>query len=124
MKLTQQIIEEWLNLVHGKFEVRDIWNDLDIQTPEGRQHLRVILGRIEKDKETIVRTARSGHYRKVDSELLPIEWEAADITNIYPIQLPFKLHEYCRPIPEVFLYLSRFKITAFHPGGQDFIALS
>ena len=46
-QLTQAVIEEWISLIDGKFNVRDIWNEVGIESPEGRHHLRTILKRLE-----------------------------------------------------------------------------
>ena len=40
--LTQAVIEEWISLVDGKFNVRDIWHEVGIETPENKTHLREI----------------------------------------------------------------------------------
>lgn len=106
MKLTQQVVEQWLKLVHGSFDVKDIWNDLDIQLPENRQHLRVILKRIETDKGLIVKCGQIGRYRIVDAELLPIDWESADIGNVCPILLPFNIHEQAKVFPKSIIILA------------------
>ena len=52
-ELTPTIVNEWLNQVTGTFLVRDIWAELGIVTPNGRNHLRVILYRMETDKKVV-----------------------------------------------------------------------
>ena len=100
MKLSQQIIEAWIKTVHkGTFNVRDCWLDLNIESPEARQHLRVILLRCE-EKQQIVKSSSNGHYRIVDSELLPIDWQKADIKNVLPLLLPFGIHTYAKIYPK------------------------
>ena len=100
MKLSQQIIEAWIKTVHkGTFAVRDCWLDLCIESPEARQHLRVILLRCE-EKKLIVKSSTNGHYRIVESELIPIEWKKANIENVLPILLPFDIHKYAKLYPK------------------------
>jgi len=105
LKLTQQLIEDWIGLISGTFSVRDIWNDIGIESPEGRKHLRTILNRLEEEG-LIVKLPRSGYYRKLDAELLPVDWESADIKNVYPLKMPFGIHEYCKIFPKSIIILA------------------
>jgi len=97
-QLSQALIEEWIALANGTFNVRDIWSEIGIESEEGKKHLRVILGRLV-DKGILTRTSRDGTYRKLDNELKPMDWQAADPMNIMPIQFPFEIEEYCKIYP-------------------------
>jgi hypothetical protein len=93
-QLTQAIIEEWVALIPtGKFNVRDIWNEIGIESASGKQYLRVILGRLE-EKGIICANGGGGTYRKVDVQKMPINWQAADATQIIPLKWPFGLEQY------------------------------
>ena len=85
--LTQATVENWLKLVSGAFKIRDIWSELGIESPEGKQHLRVILFRAE-EKGLIV-CLGNGIYRKLDSERKPQECKRLTRT---------KLSRYCFPL--------------------------
>lgn len=97
-RITQSIVEQWLTLVSGTFRVSDIWEEIGIQTPENKKHLRTILNRIE-DTGLIV---KAGYrlYRKVDQETRLIDWQSADPDKTVPLQLPFDIHEYCKIYPK------------------------
>ena len=97
--LTQPLVEEWISFMDGKFNVRDLWAEHDIQSPEGRQHLRVILSRLVKSG-LIADVRRDGYYRRVDSDLTEMEWQKADPENIVPILFPFGIEEHCRIYPK------------------------
>ncbi len=97
-ELTQAVVEQWIEIVNGPFNVRDGWAELNIKTPEGKQHFRVILNRYE-NKGVIVKTG-SGLYRKIDLTAKPIEWQNADPSKTIPIKFPFGIHEFCKVFPK------------------------
>lgn len=98
LPLTQSLIEQWVALIKGSFTVRDVWNDIGIESPEGRQHLRVILGRMEQ--KGIISANGAGTYRKLDLEAPIIEWQAADPNKIVPLLFPFGEHKLCKIYPK------------------------
>ena len=106
MKLSQQIIEAWIKTVHkGTFNVRDCWMDLCIESPEARQHLRVILLRCE-EKQQIVKSTLNGHYRIIDADLNPIDWQAANTENVIPLLLPFNIHTWAKFYPKSIIIIA------------------
>lgn len=133
LPLSQAVIEQWIALVKGKFNVRDIWQEVGIESPEGKTHLRVILGRLET-KGLISANGGGGNYRKLDLEAPLIDWRTADSTNIVPLKWPFGIQEYALIYPKniaiiagskqegktTFLYefiklnMGRFKIDLFN----------
>ena len=66
--LTQAVVEEWVALASGQFNIRAIWAELGIESYEGKHHLRTILQRLET-KRIIARTTNDGSFRCVDSDL-------------------------------------------------------
>jgi len=98
-ELTQSVIEEWVALANGTFNVRDIWGELNVTTPEAKHHLRTIMKRIEV-KNIVSCTRKDGTYRKVDSDLVKLDWRNADTSNVIPILFPFGLHEYVKIFPK------------------------
>lgn len=98
-ELTQAIVEQWIDIASGSFNVRDIWAELDIKSPTGKQHLRVCLNRLEA-KKIIVKTSKDGFYRKVDLSAKPIDWQNADPSKTIPLVLPFGIHELCKVFPK------------------------
>lgn len=97
-ELEQRAVEQWLSLVKGSFTTRDIWSELGIESYEGKQHLRVILYRLE-NKGIIVSGGR-GVYRKVDTEAKLIDWQAADPTKVVRLKFPFGIEEHARVYPK------------------------
>lgn len=122
MTLTQAVVEEWIALIKGTFCVRDVWNDIGIETPEGRQHLRVILRRLE-DKG-IISTNGSGMYRKLDSEAPVIEWQAADPNRVVPLLFPFGEHKLCRVYPKSIIIIAGSKNAGKTAYMYNFIKLN
>jgi len=98
-KLTQDVVEKYLELVSGTFDKRQIMDDLLIRTREGKDHLRVILHRL-CEADIIVRTGKDGTYRKIKTEREEIDWSAADTENTMPLLLPFGINKYCKFYPQ------------------------
>lgn len=98
--LTQAIIEQWVSFTKGQFNVRDIWNEVGIESPEGKNYLTKILRRLE-DKGIIRHLDKGyGNYRCVDSEAAKIDWESANPDNIVPLLFPFGEHEFVKIFPK------------------------
>ena len=98
-KLSQQVVERYLEFCAGQFTTKDIWDVLDIRTPENRAYLRVILDRLCK-AGMILRTAKDGVYRKIDSEKIEMDWESADPSKVLPVKFPFGIEEYAKLYPK------------------------
>ena len=97
-QLTQAVVEEWVALTHGRITNKDAWAELDIGTPTGRKHLRVIMSRlIEKN---ILRARSDGNYERVNGSCPAIDWQAADLTNVVDLAFPFGLEEYATIYPK------------------------
>jgi len=98
-ELTTSTVCQWINLTSGAFNVRQIWSELNIITPEGKHALRTILSRLV-ESNIIAKTSIDGTFRKLDTEKKAIEWENADVTANIPLQLPFNLHTLCKVYPK------------------------
>jgi hypothetical protein len=97
--LTQSVVEQWISLIKGKFNVRDIWSEVGIESPEGKAYLRVILSRLEVDG-IISSNGGGGIYRRIDLEAPVINWQGANSENILPVKWPFELEKYCAIYPK------------------------
>ena len=42
LPLSQALIEQWVSITKGQFNVRDIWSEVGIESSEGKDHLRKI----------------------------------------------------------------------------------
>lgn len=99
-ELTPAIVKEWLQLVDGIFDVREIWAEIGIETPHGKNHLRVILFRLEHEDPPLLANLGNGKYRKIDTERRVMDWQNADPDNWLPILLPFDIHNYAKIFPK------------------------
>ena len=99
-QLSQALIEQWVCLTKGTFNVRDIWAEIGIETPQGKQHLRIILDRLEI-KGLIKQLDKGfGNYRCVDNEAPKMDWVSADSQNVVPLRWPFGIEEYASIYPK------------------------
>ena len=98
--LSQAIIEQWISLTKGQFNVRDIWNEVGIESYEGKKHLRTILDRLEQ-KGIIKHLEKGfGNYRCVDSDAPIIDWRGANSQNVVPLKWPFEIEKYALIYPK------------------------
>jgi hypothetical protein len=98
-QLTQAIIEEWVALADRTFSAKDICNDIGIETPQGKQHLKVILHRL-KEKGIIQTTGREGVWRKTDQTLTPIPWQQANPNAELNLIFPFGIEAVAKLYPK------------------------
>jgi len=122
-KLTQPIVEQWIALASGSFNVRDIWHELGVESYEGKQHLRVILNRLEK-AGVLAHTSKDGIYRKIDADLKPIDWQSANPEKIVPLKFPFGIEEHCRIYPKSVVVVAGSKNAGKTAFMYNFIAMN
>lgn len=122
-QLTQAIIEEWVSLVKGKFNVRDIWNEVGIETPENKTHLRVILSRLET-KGIISANGGGGNYRRLDTELQVVEWQKADPNKVIDLKFPFGEHNLAKIYPKSIIIVAGSKNAGKTAYLYNFIKLN
>ncbi len=118
--LTQAVVEAWVSLVKGKFNVRDIWADVGIETAEGKSYLRVILKRLIETG--IISANDAGFYRKLDTEAPLIEWQAADPKKTVPLLFPFGEHDLCKIFPKSIIIVAGTKNAGKTAYLYNFIA--
>ncbi len=107
----------------GKFNVRDIWSEVGIETPEGKTHLRVILSRLE-DKRIISANGGGGAYRKVDTEAPVIQWQTADPNKTLALIMPFGIHELVKIFPKSIIIVAGGKNAGKTAWLYEFITLN
>ena len=128
VQLTQAVVSQWLTLVKGKFSVRDIWAELGIESSEGKNYLRVILGRLE-GQGIISQNGTGNTYRKIDSAMARIDWESADPNATLPIKFPFGIHEFCKIYPKSIIIVAgsknegktAFLMSCIMPNASHFV---
>jgi len=121
--LTQAVIEEWISLVDGKFNVRDIWHEVGIETPENKTHLRVILGRLQT-KGIISANGGGGKYRKLDTELQVVDWQKADPNKVLDLKFPFGEHNFAKIYPKSIIIVAGSKNAGKTAYLYNFIKLN
>jgi len=99
LKLSHDVVLEYLKLVSGTFNTRQMCSELNIITTEAKGHLRVILHRLA-ETGVITKTNLDGTYRKLQTEKVMMDWQSADLSKTLPIILPFGIHEICRIYPK------------------------
>lgn len=128
-QLTQALIEQWISLTKGQFNVHDIWAEIGIDSPEGKKYLRTILDR-EEIKGTIKRVDKGfGNYRVLDNEAPLIDWENADPENFLPLVLPFDIQNFCHIYPKSVIIVAgskqegktAFLLSCIKPNLEQFV---
>ncbi len=104
-QLSHHTVLEWVVLATGTFNARQMWNELDIRTPEGKSYARVCLNRLA-ESGVIAKTGVDGTYRRVDNEKKVMEWEDVDPGKFLPIRLPFGIQDHCRIYPKSIIILA------------------
>jgi len=122
-ELSQAVVEQWVALVSGSFSVRSIWAELGIESVEGKQHLRVILRRLET-KGIIRSTSQDGTYRRVDDALKVMDWQKADPQKVVPLKFPFGLENFSRIYPKSIVIVAGSKNTGKTAFLYNFIKLN
>lgn len=95
-----KLIEQWVEGTSGWFTYRDIDQDLDIGTPEGKTHRRVVLfdlvkrGLVQRDPKI------NGRFKFVDVQAPLINWQDADISNVVDVKMPFHIEEWVTIYPK------------------------
>jgi len=81
----------------GWFRESDVYNTLhqsvfELKSGTIRQYLR----RLAEDGTLEAHHSTNGRYRKIDTDATPIDWRNADPTDVVPIKLWFRLHEFIK----------------------------
>lgn len=92
------VLRAWIDSADGMFDIKNVYGELGVQTAESKHYCRRLLRELIEER-VIAPTPRDGTYRKVDSELIPMNWQSADITNTVPIKFPFDLHRWAKIYP-------------------------
>jgi len=120
-QLTQALIEQWVSLTRGQFNVRDIWAEIGIESPEGKSYLRKILSRIP----TVQQLDKGfGNYKVIDSQAMKMNWETADPNNTVPLLFPFGEHEFVKIFPKSIIIVAGSKQAGKTAYLYEFIKLN
>lgn len=91
-------IEEWVSVTDGYFSVTDCRNALQTVTDSGQTTFRGILHRLAKRGIIEKHGAKDGVYRRINSEIEPLDWKNAD-TSPLNLRWPFEIEKLVRVYP-------------------------
>jgi hypothetical protein len=97
-KAIQQNVDHFLSHTKTWFHPRDIWQEYNIASEDGKRYLREILESKVESKELIHEGVR---YRQCDNELVEVDWFEAEEDGYIKIELPFNLHRWVKLYPGV-----------------------
>ena len=92
------VVKEWLEGVHGSFEIKNVWQELGITSQKSKHYLRIMLNRLVSQGILTIGN-RDGTYRKVDASMAPVDWQNADTSNSVNLRFPFGIEKYCKIYP-------------------------
>ncbi|HOI95027.1 MAG TPA: hypothetical protein PK250_10010 [Syntrophobacter fumaroxidans] len=95
--LTQEI-REWVIATSGYFSATNCYRELQIATSTQMSSARVVLSRLEKEGIIKKFGDQRGHYRRVDLDVEPIDWQSAT-TDTVNIKWPFEIERYVETMP-------------------------
>lgn len=93
-KLQMHIVENWVSMTDGAFQISDAARELGVITPEGRDALRVYLSRMVIAGAIERTSGKDGIFRRVDKTINEINFIDVDLTKTVQVKLPFQIHEY------------------------------
>jgi len=93
-------IRDYVDGTQGYFNVTGCDKELQIVTPQNKANRRQIFFRLVKDKVLERHTVKDGLYRRVEYDSPVIEWETADISDVFKISWPFELENYALMYPK------------------------
>lgn len=96
-KISMQELRDWVSITTGNFSITNATQDITIITKEGKQKLRVYLGRLVN--EGIIERVgnKDGWFRKIENEAPKIDILKASAEYV-DLKLPLSLREYYRPM--------------------------
>ena len=121
-ELTPTIIKTWLTLVTSTFNVYEIWNEVGIKSAQGKNHLRVILFRLEE--QGVIVNLGGGKYRKIDNTAHLVDWQQADPNKTVPLLFPFGEHDLCKVFPKSIIIVAGSKNAGKTAYLYNFIKLN
>lgn len=99
-ELTSDIVKNWVSMATGPFSLQDMWREIDIVTPEGKNTLRVTMHRLCNDGIVERVNNRDGVFRPIDGKVVKMDWKHADPKNTVPLLFPFELESYAVLYPK------------------------
>jgi hypothetical protein len=100
-ELTQARVEQWISMATGAFTLQDIQRELNINTEESKNYLRVVINRLASGQSGILERVgkKDGVFRPIDKTANEISLENIDLDTKVNLLLPFDIHEYVEFYP-------------------------
>jgi len=105
-KLTQAIVWEWILTTSGWVSNRELDEELEITSSEGKASRRTILSRFTNDGRIERHLSKIGVFRRVEQEATLIEWQKANPESSLNIVWPFGLEKLVRIYPKNLIVLA------------------
>jgi hypothetical protein len=99
-KLPKAVVDNWVSMATGSFQLADVARELGIITPEGKAVLRVYLNDFVKEGKVQRVKNRDGIFRPVDNDLTEINLINVDLEKKIPLKLPFAIDQYVEFYPK------------------------
>jgi hypothetical protein len=99
-KLPKGVVENWILMATGAFQLTDVARELGIDSPESKAVLRVYLNDFVKDGKLQRVKNRDGVFRPIDNSLKEIDLNNVDLSKKIPLKLPFEIQQYVEFYPK------------------------
>ena len=96
--LTERI-RSYVETTQGYFPGVEIDKELRL-SPKEKDQRRVILARLVEDKVLQRHISKNGVFRRIEQDSPVIEWEKADVANVFKMNWPFELENYALMYPK------------------------
>lgn len=93
-------VREWVLSSDGVFESSDVARELALSSRVDRQNLSKILERMKAENLIVRHGDKRGRFRRVDPNLIPMNWEEASIDNTVNLVLPLGFHKLMHLYPK------------------------
>jgi hypothetical protein len=93
-ELTQHIVENWISLATGSFQLYDVCRELNITTEEGKSTLRMIMHRLVIKGMVERVKGKDGIFRPVNASAEEIKFDEVETSAVIPLVLPFEISSY------------------------------
>lgn len=93
-------ISAFVDTTQGFFSATDCDKECQIVTKRDRENRRQILNRLVSRGLLEKHKTKNGLFRRVENDAPVIEWETADVSNIFQVSWPFELENYALMYPK------------------------
>ena len=98
-------VREWVSVSDGEFLVSEVQKSLEIVSKQDKDTVRQAIHKMKKDGLIEKAGRREGAYRRIQTEIAPIDWKNAP-TKEHPIKLPLDLSSLVSIFPKNIIVVS------------------